>query len=114
MGGMLGIFFNTFCDQDIVGLAYYTHKKIHFLLNQEKIFGYLHKQSEQCLEGIKNETWCDYRNIIMKPQKTSFSNISKISAGYDHSLFQNNKEQYFYVLILITDNVDWVIIMNFK
>ena len=58
--------------------------------------------------GIKNENWCDYRNIIMKPQKTSFSNISKISAGYDHySLFQNNKEQYFYVLILITDNVDW-------
>ena len=27
-----------------------------------------------------------------KPQKTSFSNISKISAGYCYSLFQNNKE----------------------
>ena len=30
-----------------------------------------------------------------KPQKTSFSNISKISAGYDHSLFQNNKGEIF-------------------
>ena len=27
----------------------------------------------------------------LKPQKTSFSNISKISAGEEHSLFQNNK-----------------------
>ena len=30
-----------------------------------------------------------------KPQKTSFSNISKISAGCDHSLFQNNKGEIF-------------------
>ena len=29
------------------------------------------------------------------PQQTSFSNISKISAGYDHSLFQNNKGEIF-------------------
>ena len=29
------------------------------------------------------------------PQKTSFSNISKISAGCDHSLFQNNKGEIF-------------------
>ena len=29
------------------------------------------------------------------PQKTSFSNISKISAGWDHSLFQNNKGEIF-------------------
>ena len=30
-----------------------------------------------------------------KPQKTSFSDISKISAGADHSLFQNNKGEIF-------------------
>ena len=30
-----------------------------------------------------------------KPQKTSFSNISRISAGYDHSLFQNDKGEIF-------------------
>ena len=31
----------------------------------------------------------------LKPQKTSFSNISKISAGSSHSLFQNNKGEIF-------------------
>ena len=31
----------------------------------------------------------------MKPQKTSFSNISKISTGYNHSLFQNEKGEIF-------------------
>ena len=30
-----------------------------------------------------------------KPQKTSFSNISKLSAGSHHSLFQNNKAEIF-------------------
>ena len=30
-----------------------------------------------------------------KPQKTSFANISKISAGYNHSIFQNNKGEIF-------------------
>ena len=30
-----------------------------------------------------------------KPQKTSFSNISKLSAGYSHSLFENNKGEIF-------------------
>ena len=30
-----------------------------------------------------------------KPQQTSFSNISKISAGYYHSLFENNKGEIF-------------------
>ena len=29
------------------------------------------------------------------PQKTSFSNISKISAGWSHSLFQNNNGEIF-------------------
>ena len=31
----------------------------------------------------------------LKPQKTSFSNISKISGGNIHSLFQNNKGEIF-------------------
>ena len=31
----------------------------------------------------------------MKPQKTSFSNISKISTGHAHSLFQNDKKEIF-------------------
>ena len=31
----------------------------------------------------------------IKPQKTSFSNISKISTGYYHSLFQNDKGEIF-------------------
>ena len=31
----------------------------------------------------------------LKPQKTSFSNISKISTGWDHSLFQNDKGEIF-------------------
>ena len=31
----------------------------------------------------------------LKPQKTSFSNISKISTGSNHSLFQNNKGEIF-------------------
>ena len=31
----------------------------------------------------------------LKPQKTSFSTISKISTGYYHSLFQNNKGEIF-------------------
>ena len=31
----------------------------------------------------------------LKPQKTSFSNISKISTGSDHSLFQNDKGEIF-------------------
>ena len=30
-----------------------------------------------------------------KPQKTSFPNISKISAGWEHSLFENNKGEIF-------------------
>ena len=34
-------------------------------------------------------------SIPQKPQQTSFSNISKISAGYCFSLFQNNKGEIF-------------------
>ena len=36
----------------------------------------------------------DKENRLM-PQKTSFSNISKTSAGFGHSLFQNNKGEIF-------------------
>ena len=31
----------------------------------------------------------------LTPQQTSFSNISKVSTGYSHSLFQNNKGEIF-------------------
>ena len=31
----------------------------------------------------------------MKPRQTSFSNISKLSSGYYHSLFQNDKGEIF-------------------
>ena len=44
------------------------------------------KFGQLCLGNKKNKS---------KPQKTSFSNISKISAGYSHSLFQNNKGEIF-------------------
>ena len=40
--------------------------------------------------------------------KPSFSNISKVS-GYFHSIFQNNNGEYFHVVIMETENVDWVI-----
>ena len=35
------------------------------------------------------------KNSRSKPQKTSFSNISKISTGWYHSLFQNDKGEIF-------------------
>ena len=35
------------------------------------------------------------KEVYLTPQKTSFANISKISAGSDHSLFQNNKGEIF-------------------
>ena len=44
------------------------------------------KYGQLCLGNKKNRS---------KPRKTSFSNISKISAGNHHSLFQNNKEEIF-------------------
>ena len=37
----------------------------------------------------------DHKESRSKPQKTSFSNISKISTGYNYSLFQNNKGEIF-------------------
>ena len=45
------------------------------------------------------------------PQKllTSFSNISKISAGVDHTLFQNNKGEIFSCGYNDYGHVDWVI-----
>ena len=35
------------------------------------------------------------QNMQLKPQKTQFSNISKISCGSNHSLFQNEKGEIF-------------------
>ena len=48
-----------------------------------------------------------------KPQKTSFSNIPKISTGSYYSLFQNNKGEIFACghNQYCTDNVDWVILI---
>ena len=44
--------------------------------------------------GFNNGQLClGNRETQMKPQKTSFSNISAISAGWSHSLVQNNKEK---------------------
>ena len=41
---------------------------------------------QSCLGNKKSQT---------KPRQTSFSNISKISSGYYHSLFQNNQGEIF-------------------
>ena len=46
------------------------------------------KFGQLCLGDRDNE-------YQMKPQKTSFSNISKVSTGNCHSLFQNNKGEIF-------------------
>ena len=47
-------------------------------------------------------------------QKTSFLNISKISAGNIHSLFQNDKGEILHAVIIIGDHVDWVILILLK
>ena len=44
----------------------------------------------QLCHGEENDDFC-----IITPLKTSFSNITKISAGYSHSLFQNDKGEIF-------------------
>ena len=55
--------------------------------------------TDSCLWSCGNN---DYGQLCLgnrvqqlKPQKTSFSNISKVSSGYYHSLFQNNKGEIF-------------------
>ena len=59
-----------------------------------------------CLRNLLNET---------KLWQTSFSNISTISTGFFHSLFQNDKGEIFvHVVIIIKDNVDWVILIILK
>ena len=60
----------------------------------------------------------------LKPQQTLFSNIAKTSTGSNHSLFLfllfffllfflisivSTKEKYFHVVVMNTENVDWVI-----
>ena len=52
------------------------------------------------------------KNGRSKPQQTPFTNISKMSAGSFHSLFQTSKEKYLHVGIMKKDN--WVILMNLK
>ena len=51
----------------------------------------------------------------LKPEKSSFSNISKISAGSYHSLFQNDLGEIFSCGYNgYTEHVDWVILIIFK
>ena len=47
-----------------------------------------------------------------KPQKTSFTTISKISAGYDHSLFQNDKGEILHVGIVQKDKLDLMLLKS--
>ena len=49
---------------------------------------WVNKFGQLCLENDENP-------MELKPQKTSFSNISKVSTGYFHSLFQNNEGEIF-------------------
>ena len=48
-----------------------------------------------CGSNIHGELCHGDEEDRLKPQKTSFSNISKISAGFCHSLFQNKKGEIF-------------------
>ena len=48
-----------------------------------------------CGRNIDGQLCLGDEEYRLKPQKTSFSNISKISAGWYHSLFQNNKGEIF-------------------
>ena len=48
-----------------------------------------------CGNNFYGQLCLENRETQMKPQKTSFSSISKTSAGHNHSLFQNIKEEIF-------------------
>ena len=63
----------------------------------------------QLCHGEENDDFC-----IIKPRKTSFSNITKISAGYYHSLFQNDKGEIFACGYNDDGEVDWVILIILK
>ena len=48
-----------------------------------------------CGKNVYGQLCLGHQESQLKPQKTSFSNISKISAGHYHSLFQNNNGEIF-------------------
>ena len=51
----------------------------------------------------------------LMPQKTSFSNVSKISTGYWSFIISKlTKEKYLHVVLINGDNVDWVILILLK
>ena len=48
-----------------------------------------------CGNNNFGQLWLGNRNSQLKPQKTSFSNISAISTGYSHSIYQNDLGEIF-------------------
>ena len=72
-----------------------------------------HNLYGQLCQQIKKGDSCYLENTL-------FSNISRISAGGYHSLFQNKKgskairEKYLHVATINTENVDWVILVILK
>ena len=48
-----------------------------------------------CGENSSGKLCLGHQENQITLQKTSFSNIAKISAGWDHSIFQNNKGEIF-------------------
>ena len=72
----------------------YAHTLI--ITNYDNLWSCGDNNFEQlCLGNNEFEPLHEYSEYHSKLQKTSFSNISKISAGYYHSLFQNNKGEIF-------------------
>ena len=59
------------------------HEHTLFITNEDNLWSCGNNQYGQLCHGDEEDR--------SKPQKTSFSTISKISAGFYHSLFQNNK-----------------------
>ena len=70
------------------------------------ICGHVGNESGQLCNGNKED--------CLIPQKISFANILKTSAGNFHSLFQNVKGVIFANVVLIKEHVDWVIIILLK
>ena len=78
--------------QDIPPVLSVSCGSYHTLIitNDDNLWSWGRNEFGQLCHGDKGLNEC--RSI---PQKTSFSNISKISAGWTHSLFQNNKGEIF-------------------
>ena len=67
---------------------------ILIITNDSNLWSWGGNSNGQLCHGDKEDHPIPLRLIDRsKPQKTSFSNISKISAGWGFSLFQNNKEE---------------------